>query len=152
MVSETGENLGVMSRDAALKEAKERNLDLILIASQANPPVAKIQSYDKFRYQREVELKKQKQTQKVLALKQVQISLREAKNDLQNKAGRVEEFLEKGHRVEIQMTMRGREKGLKEWAKKKMEEFLTLLTIPVRREGEIKQGGRGMLLQIEKEK
>ncbi|MCL5016454.1 MAG: translation initiation factor IF-3 [Patescibacteria group bacterium] len=152
MVSETGENLGVMSRDEALKEAKERNLDLILIASQANPPVAKIQSYDKFRYQREVELKKQKQTQKVLALKQVQISLREAKNDLQNKAGRVEEFLEKGHRVEIQMTMRGREKGLKEWAKKKMEEFLTLLTIPVRREGEIKQGGRGMLLQIEKEK
>ena len=141
-----------MSRDQALAEAKEKNLDLILIAPQANPPVARIQSYDKFRYQKEVELKKQKQTQKVLALKQVQISLREAKNDLQNKAKRIEEFLEKGHRVEIQLTMRGREKNLKDWARQKMEEFLVMITVPIRREGVIKQGGRGMLLQIEKEK
>ncbi|MCL5006735.1 MAG: translation initiation factor IF-3 [Patescibacteria group bacterium] len=152
VVSDTGENLGVMSRDEALKRAKAENLDLILIAPQANPPVAKIQSYDKFRYQKEVELKKQKQAQKVLALKQVQISLREAKNDLQNKAKRIEEFLEKGHRVEIQLTMRGREKGMKDWATKKMEEFLTMIAVPIRREGGIKQGGRGMLLQIEKEK
>ncbi len=152
VVSETGENLGVMSRSEALAEAERRSLDLILIAAQANPPVAKIQSYDKFRYQKEVDIKKQKQTQKVLALKQVQISLREAKNDLENKARRIDEFLVKGHRVEIQLTMRGREKGLKDWARKKMEEFLVLLQTPIRREGEIKQGGRGMLLQIEKER
>lgn len=152
MVSETGENLGVMSRNEALAETEKRSLDLILIAPQADPPVAKIQSYDKFRYQKEVELKKQKQAQKILALKQVQISLREAKNDLENKARRIDEFLEKGHRVEIQLTMRGREKGLKDWARKKMEEFITMLQTPIRREGEVKQGGRGMLLQIEKEK
>ncbi|MDE2098254.1 MAG: translation initiation factor IF-3 [Patescibacteria group bacterium] len=152
MVGENGENLGVMSRDQALAAAKEKDLDLILIVPQANPPVARIQSYDKFRFQREVEFKKQKQAQKILALKQVQISLREAKNDLQNKAKRVEEFLDKGHRVEIQLTMRGREKNLKDWARQKMEEFLILITIPIRREGEIKQGGRGMLIQIEKEK
>jgi translation initiation factor IF-3 len=152
VVGESGENLGVMSRDQALAAAKEKDLDLILVAPQANPPVARIQSYDKFRYQKEVELKKQKQAQKILALKQVQISLREAKNDLQNKARRAEEFLEKGHRVEIQLTMRGREKGLKDWARQKMEEFLALIALPIRREGEIKQGGRGMLIQIEKEK
>ncbi len=152
MVSETGENMGVMSRNEALAEAEKRSLDLILIAPQANPPVAKIQSYDKFRYQKEVEVKKQKQTQKILALKQVQISLREAKNDLENKARRIDEFLEKGHRVEIQLTMRGREKGLKDWARQKMREFIAILKTPIRREGEIKQGGRGMLIQIEKDK
>jgi len=82
VVDETGENLGVMPLEAALKLAMEKGLDLIEIAPMVKPPVARIISFDKFRYQKEKELKKQKATQKTSELKQIQITAKSAKNDL----------------------------------------------------------------------
>ena len=70
-----------MTREKALELAEEKGLDLILISPKANPPVAKIMGFDKFRYERSKELKKQK-SQKALDTKRVQISPRTAHNDL----------------------------------------------------------------------
>ena len=64
IIDEAGNNLGVMPLEAALKLSIEKELDLIEIAPTAKPPVAKIISYDKFRYQKEKELRKQKAVQK----------------------------------------------------------------------------------------
>ena len=64
VVDETGENLGVMSLEAALKLAQEKELDLIEIAPMVKPPVARIISFDKFRYQKEKELKNKKRRKK----------------------------------------------------------------------------------------
>lgn len=139
-----------MSLSDALGLAQSKNLDLIEIAPTAKPPVARIMSFDKYRYQKEKELKKQKATQKIGDMKKIQISVREAKNDLDNKAKKIEEFIREGHKVEIILVMRGREKANKEWAKQKLDEFLKLMQFEHKIIMEPKFGGRGITAQIAK--
>ncbi len=129
VIDENDENVGVLAIAEALKVAKERGLDLIEISAEAKPPVCKIISFDKFRYQQEKKLKKQKAAQKNTGgNKQVQISIREAKNDLIMKANRVNEFLSEGNNVEVLLQLRGREKGNRDFARKKVNEFLLMIT------------------------
>lgn len=124
---------------------------MILIVPKANPPVAKIQSFDKFRYQRQKELRKQLRGQKTPELKQIQISVKEAKNDLLIKAKKIENFLSENHKVVIVMVLRGREKSMPDFARTKLEEFLVLISIPYKISQELKRAGRGLNLQIEKQ-
>lgn len=152
MIDELGKNVGVFSREEALRIAQEKGLDLIEITATAKPPVAKIISFDKFRYQKEKELKKQRQGQKNQTLKQVRISVRAALNDLQIKAKKADEFLDEGHIVEIQMVLRGREKGNKDRAKLKMQEFITFLNPDHKIVSPIKFAGRGLAITLTKNK
>jgi len=126
-----------------LKLAQESGLDLIEFAPNAKPPVAKVISFDKFRYQKEKELKKQRAGQKSQTLKHVRISVRAAMNDLQVKVRKTDELLEKGHAVEIQLILRGREKGNKDRAREKLKEFLTYINPQHKVISAIKFGGRG---------
>jgi len=148
VVGEKGENLGIMPLGEALKLAESRGLDLIEIAASAKPPVAKIISFDKFRYQKEKELKKQKTSQKASELKQIQISVRAAANDLKIKAQKIDKFLGEGHKVEIVLRLRGREKYNKDWARYKLEEFLKLITVEHKTILEPRFGGQGLVMQI----
>lgn len=150
IIGEDGENLGVMPFEAALKLAKEKNLDLIEIAPTVKPPVAKIISYDKFRYQKEKELKKAKAGQKTSELKQIQISLAEAKNDLEIKIKKLEGFLNEGDKVNIVLFLKGREKYNKQWAYQKLNEFLKMILIDYKITVEPKFMGRGITMQIAK--
>lgn len=150
VVGETGENIGIMSREAALKLAEERGLDLIETVPMAKPPVAKIIGFDKFRFQKEKELKKQKSSQKTGELKGIRVSPRAAKNDLEIKARLAEKFLSKGNNVEIMFQLKGREKANKDWARQKLNEFLKTITIEYKVVSEPKFGGRGMTMQIAK--
>jgi translation initiation factor IF-3 len=125
-------------------------LDLIEIAPTAKPPVARIMSFDKFRYQKEKEEKKQKHGQKTKELKHVRISPRAALNDLLIKARQAEKFLTLGYRVEINLFLRGREKGNKTWSLQKLREFLDLIKIPHEVTLPPKAGGRGFVTQIAK--
>ncbi len=149
-MDEKGDNLGVMTPKEALAIAITKGLDLILTVSNATPPIAKIANYDKFRYEKNKEQKKQKQAQKRLEMKQIQISMREAKNDLMTKVGRLEKFLDAGHKVEILLTLRGREKGMQDFAREKLREFLTLITTPHTITQDIRPAGRGIGTQIVK--
>lgn len=149
-MDEKGDNLGVMTPKEALAIAVTKGLDLILTVPTATPPVAKIANYDKFRYEKNKELRKQKQAQKTLEMKQIQISMREAKNDLMTKVGRLEKFLDAGHKVEILLTLRGREKGMQDFARGKLREFLTLITTPHTITQDIRPAGRGIGTQIVK--
>jgi len=148
VVDETGKNLGIVPREAALKLAEERGLDLIEIVPTAKPPVAKIISFDKFRYQKEKEFKKQKISQKTSELKRVQLGIKAAQNDLRIKSQKIEEFLNQGHKVEIILLLKGREKYNKDWARYKLEEFLKLINIEYRVILEPKFSSRGLILQI----
>lgn len=150
VITEKGENLGIMKKDEALKLAKEKNLDLIEISPQANPPVVKIISFDKWRYQKEKEEKENQKKQKTKELKQIQISPRTALNDLLVKVKQVEKFLAEGHKVEINLKLRGRENINQGWALQKMEEFMKMITVPYITTMEIKKGGRGYIVQITK--
>jgi translation initiation factor IF-3 len=138
-----------MSRTEALALAQERSLDLIEIAPGAKPPIAKLTNFDKFRYQKEKEFKKQQQSQSK-DLKQIQIGLKSARNDLLIRSKRIDEFLKEGYKVEIVMKLRGREKANKEWARGKLVEFLELITESFKTLSEIKPNGSGFSLQIDK--
>lgn len=132
----------------ALAAAKEKNLDLIEIAPNAKPPVARIMSFDKFRYQQEKKLKKARAQSKSQEMKQVQISVREAKHDLERKAGKVNEFLAESKKVEIFLTLRGREKANKGWARQKLGEFMKLVNPEHKVLMQPRDVGRGIVVQI----
>ena len=111
VIGAQGENLGVMPREKALALVRpEEGLDLIEISSTAKPPVARLMSFDKFRYMQEKAYKKARQAQKTVGVKQVQISVRAAQNDLLIKARQMDKFLKEGHNVDIMMRLRGAEK------------------------------------------
>ncbi len=150
VIGDAEENLGVLKLADALKLAKEKGLDLIEISTGAVPPVCRIISYDKYRYQQEKKLKKQRSNQRGGEQKQVQISIREAKNDLQMKVGRVHEFLAEGHQVEVYLSMRGRELGNRDFARKKIQEFMTMITVPYQVLNPIGFAGRGFTTLITK--
>ncbi|OGM90517.1 translation initiation factor IF-3 [Candidatus Wolfebacteria bacterium RIFCSPLOWO2_01_FULL_38_11] len=148
VIDEQGGNLGVMPLSEALKIAGDKNLDLIEIVPGAKPPIAKIISFDKFRYQKEKELKKQKTSQKTSELKQIQISARAAQNDMEIKARQLEKFLNEGHKIGIVLVLRGREKYNRDWGRQRLDEFLKLISAEYKITAEPKFGGRGIMMQI----
>ncbi len=151
VVDEQGENIGVLSKDEALQRAVALGLDLIQINALTDPPVVKIISFDKFRYQQEKEEKRQlAQHRSVAEMKQVRISVRAAENDLRIKAGKVDEFLSKGHKVEIMLALRGREKYNKEWSDQRLQQFLGMIATEFKITSPQKQGGRGITIQLAK--
>jgi translation initiation factor IF-3 len=151
VIDEKGENLGVLSREKALALAPANSgLDLIEIAPTAKPPVARIMSYDKFRYEEAKREKKERLAQKTGGLKVVQISARAAQNDLMIKVRQVEKFFAEGHTVEVNMRLRGREKRNKDWAMDKLKEFLTLIPVEHKRLNEPRFLGNGPSVQIAK--
>ncbi len=140
-----------MKREDAMALAKpELGLDLIETVPNAQPPVARIMSYDKYRYGAEKQFKKERLAQKTGGIKHVQISARAAENDLLIKVKQLEKFFAEGSQVEIQMRLRGREKYNKDWAKLKLAEFLKMITVEYKLLGEPKFGGQGMYVQIVK--
>lgn len=148
VIDEQGASIGVLPLSEALKLAQEKGLDLIEISPNAHPPVARIMSFDKYRYQEEKKLKKQKARQKNQELKRVRVGVKSAEHDFQIKANLVNKFLEEGHIVEIQMTMRGREKANKEWAKQKLLDFMKLIIPEYKVIMDIRMGGYGFVIQI----
>lgn len=150
VISPEGENLGVLTKEEALRRAVEAGLDLIEIAPTAKPPVARIMSFDKFRYQKEREDRKQRLAQKTEELKQVRISAKAAKHDQDVMARKVNGFLEKGSRVEIMMRLRGREKANRDWARIKLEEFLKLLIPDHKLVSPPRYTGNGFTVQVTK--
>lgn len=148
LIDEEGKSLGVLSRAQALDLARERGTDLIEVVPNANPPVARLVSFDKYRYQKEKEAKKERQAQKTAGLKQIQVSARAALNDVRIKVGQLEKFLNEGHQVEVQLRLRGREKYNKDWAHHKLDELLKMITIEYKLLTPPKFGGRGLIIQI----
>jgi translation initiation factor IF-3 len=138
--------------DAALEKAKDRGLDLIEISASAVPPIARIGNYDKFRYQKEKEIKKERQAQAKDKddIKHARIGLGSARNDLLIRARQIDGFLKEGYKVEILLKLRGREKANKEWAREKLNEFLELITEDYRVMMSPKAGGVGFTVQINK--
>ncbi len=151
VIGEKGENLGVMARADALALARpEEGVDLIEISGAAKPPVVRLMNYDKFRYEEEKRIKKERLAQKGVAMKVVQITAKAAHNDLMVKVRQVEKFFGEGHPVEVTMRLRGREKRNKDWAMEKLKEFLTLLPMEYKKLTEAKFLGNGPAIQIAK--
>ena len=96
----------VMRLSEALQEAESQNLDLVLVAPNAVPPVCRIINYEKFIYEQN---KKDKQKPKSLEMKEIKVGPNTGENDLEYRIKHITEFLQKGHKVKITMQFRGRE-------------------------------------------
>lgn len=128
LVSESGEQLGIMSaRDAYLK-AQEAGLDLVKIAPMAKPPVCKIIDYGKYRYEMARKEKEARKKQKTIELKEVRLSPNIDTNDLNTKVGAARKFISKGDKVKITLRFRGREMAHMNSSKHILDEFAESLS------------------------
>lgn len=129
VISATGENLGVLPLEEALKASKTAGLDLIEISPSAVPPIAKIMDYGKFEYERSKKEKVAKAKVKISETKEVQIKVGTGDHDMDLKAKKAAEWLAEGHRVRAELFLKGRYKGMEEkFLKERLEKFL--LRIP----------------------
>ncbi len=154
LISEKGENLGVVSLEKALKYAKEQNLDLIEVSKDSQPPVCKLMNFGKYLYNLQKKERHQRKGTKLGKIKNIRISLRISEHDLQTKINQAKKFLEKGYKVKIEVFLRGREKALLDIAKEKLGSVFEKINseIPLKKEGEAKKNPRGMEIIISKNK
>lgn len=109
LVGSEGEQLGVVSSSEAQKLADEKELDLVLIAPTAKPPVCKIMNYGKFLYEQTKKDKEAKKNQKVINIKEVRLSPTIEAHDIEIKANNARKFLNAGNKVKVTVRFRGRE-------------------------------------------
>jgi len=108
-MGDDGTQYGIISSDEALKIAIAAGLDLVLIAPDAKPPVAKVMDYGKFRYQLEKKKKEAKKKQKQVEIKEIKLSVKIAQNDVDYKVKHALEFLEDDKYVRFRVFLKGRE-------------------------------------------
>ena len=109
VISDDGEQLGIMSAEEALKIAEEKELDLVKISPMAKPPVCKIMDYGKYRFEQAKREKEAKKNQRVMEVKEIRMSPSIGENDLQTKLKAALKFLADGDRVKVSIRFRGRE-------------------------------------------
>ena len=150
LIDDQGENLGVVSTPKALEMARVKNLDLVEIAPQAKPPVARIIDFGKYLYQQEKQIKQQKAKQKTSELKLIKIGMKISDHDALIKIRKLEEFLGEGNKVKIDMFLRGRERANKDFARGKFNHFLSLIQAKYTVEQPMKQLPTGFNMLISK--
>ena len=146
VISENGDQLGIMKTSVAMRLAEEADLDLAVIAPKAEPPVCKIMNYGKFRYEQIKHQKEAKKNQKVITLKEVRLSATIDTHDLEVKAKNASKFLADGDKVKVSIRFRGREFGHPEIGKEIMERFAEYCSEFASVEKPAKMEGRNMLM------
>lgn len=144
VISETGEQLGIMTSRDALARAQEFGLDLVEVSSAANPPVVKIVDYGKLRYDKQKKEKDSKKAQVIVKLKEVKLKPNIDDHDFQTKLKRAREFLLKGNKVRLSIMFRGREMLHTDLGRKVVDRFCEDLSDIAVRETIPKMMGRTM--------
>jgi len=109
LISETGEQLGIMPTIEALRIARERNLDLVEVAPTAVPPVCRLMDYGKYKYEQAKKEREARKQQRAPLLKEVRLRPKIDEHDLQVKMRLIQRFLEEGDKVKVTLIFRGRE-------------------------------------------
>lgn len=108
--------------------AEERRLDVIEIAPSASPPVVKIMDFGKFKYaEAKKERERKPRSEHSSETKMLRVGFKTGWHDLELRAKQSSEFLQEGHKVRVDMVLRGREKALRDFARKRFQEFLALI-------------------------
>lgn len=128
LIDEEGGKNGIVPTVEALKLARERDLDLVEVSPNANPPVCKILNYGKYKFEQEKRLRDSRKAQKVLKLKEIRMQPKIGSGDLDTKAKHVQEFLNEGAKVKVTIRFRGRELAHTELGYDVLNEVLKRLT------------------------
>ncbi len=109
LISEEGEQIGIKSRQEALDYAFEKNLDLVEVAGEADPPVCRVMDYGKYRYEQEQKAKLARKHQSQIHVKEIKLRPKISSNDYNTKKGHVIRFLKDRAKVKVTIMFRGRE-------------------------------------------
>ena len=127
LIGSSNEQLGIMSSKEALAMATEQNLDLVLMSPNAEPPVCKIMNYGKFKFDQAKKLKEQRKAQKVVEIKEIQLSMTIEKHDIDVKAKHAQKFLSSGDKVKVTIRMKGRQQARPEMGIEVMNTFFEVV-------------------------
>lgn len=148
VIGASGEQLGIMSLEDALRISQDAGVDLVEISPNAEPPVAKIIDWGKFQYQKMKEQQKNKRNAKSVELKQMRFGLKIGMGDLDVKLRKIKKFLVNGDKVKIQIVFKGREMAHKEIGFEMAEKIISLLENDAIVEQKPQMAGRNLSLVI----
>ncbi len=150
--SEDG-NLGVLSLEEALRLAQSKGLDLIEIGPNAVPPIAKIMDFGKFQYEQNKKQKKAKAGAKATETKSIQVKIGTGDHDLLLKAKQASKWLAEGHRIRVELYLKGRAKYMdKKFLEERLARVLHLVTEPHKIAESFKPSPKGYGMVIERDK
>lgn len=154
IIDDTGKNLGMMKKDDAVTLAKSRGLDLIEVSSGASPSICKIADYGKYTYEMSKKKKEIKEKQVSSETKNIQISVEISDNDLGIKAKRAAEWLKEGHRVKIDLQLKGRTKFMEDsFLRGRLDRILAIIPYEYKIAEPVKKmGNKSYLVVLEKTK
>ncbi|MGZ5346016.1 MAG: translation initiation factor IF-3 [Solirubrobacterales bacterium] len=109
LVDEDGSQIGVIKTDEALRMAHERDLDLVEVAAESKPPVARLLDYSKYKYEQEQKAKAARKHQQQVNVREIKLRPKIADHDYETKKGHVERFLRQQDKVKVTIMFRGRE-------------------------------------------
>ena len=127
VVTDDGEQLGIMPTAEALQAAAARNLDLVKIAPQATPPVCKIMDYGKYRFDAQKREKEAKKNQKIVEIKEIRLSATIDIGDTQRLAKQTAEFIADSNKVKASIRLKGRQQAHPEIAVKIVEDYIAMV-------------------------
>lgn len=143
-----GEQIGVKSLKDALTIAESFGLDLVLVSPNAEPPVARIMDYGKYRYEMQKKEKEQRKNQKIVSVKEVRLSPSIEDHDYQTKLRQAIKFLENGDKVKATIRFRGRAITHKELGRDVLEDFIEDTKEVSTVESQPKMEGRSMFIML----
>lgn len=141
VITNTGENLGDITKEEALREAHARELDLVIIAPNVTPPVAKILDFSKYLYEERKKKSAAKAKAKKSELKEFRFGPTIGDGDINSRVERSKEFIKDGNRVKISVVLKGREGMFPQIAYEKLKKFEAGLADTAKSEGPAKQNG-----------
>ncbi len=143
-----GEQIGVVSTQDALRQARDLDLDLVEVAPQADPPVCRIMDYGKYKYERDIRQKEARKKQSRVEVKEIKFRPKIDRHDYATKKGHVERFLRAGAKVKITIMFRGREMAHTDLGRKILDQLISELGDTIVVESMPKQEGRNMVMVI----
>ena len=142
--------LGVVSLDIALEKAEEKNLDLVLVSPNSNPPVCKIMNYGKYKFEQAKKEKEAKKKQKIVEIKEIRITPNIEQHDFEFKAKNARKFIEDGNKLKITIKFKGREVNNSKLGEDVLNKFIENLSDIAVVEKQPKLEGKSMFIMLAK--
>lgn len=150
VIDDTDQKLGVMRTRQALEMARQRGLDLVEVAPNANPPVCRFLDYGKYRYEQTKREREAHKSQKVVSIKELRLRPKIGDHDLETKSKQAREFLEEGHKVKMTVLFKGRENLHPDIGRQVLDQMIEFLKDAAVIEQPPRMEGRNMTLVIAK--
>ncbi|WP_283678271.1 translation initiation factor IF-3 [Lentilactobacillus sp. Marseille-Q4993] len=148
LIGANGDQLGVKTKSEALQLAEDADLDLVLVAPKAKPPVAKILDYGKYRFEQQKKDRESRKKQKVVNVKEVRLSPTIDVNDFNTKLKNAKKFLAKGEKVRVSIRFKGRAITHKDIGREVLERMAKETEDVATVEQRPKMDGRSMFLML----